>query len=50
MKDDVQPTTLSGNVFRDVGFSPEESAHLLVRADLLIQTAEDTGIPGSETG
>ena len=27
----------SGNVFRDLGFSKEESEHLLVRADLLIQ-------------
>lgn len=25
------------NVFRDVGFSREESAHLVIRADLLIQ-------------
>jgi predicted XRE-type DNA-binding protein len=27
----------TGNVFRDLGFSKEESEHLLVRADLLIQ-------------
>jgi predicted XRE-type DNA-binding protein len=27
----------SGNVFRDLGFSPEESEHLLIRADLMIQ-------------
>jgi predicted XRE-type DNA-binding protein len=27
----------SGNVFRDLGFPPEEAEHLLVRADLLIQ-------------
>jgi predicted XRE-type DNA-binding protein len=27
----------SGNVFRDVGFSREESEHLSIRADLLIQ-------------
>jgi predicted XRE-type DNA-binding protein len=31
----VTPST--GNVFRDIGFSKEESARLLVRADLLIQ-------------
>jgi predicted XRE-type DNA-binding protein len=31
----VTPST--GNVFRDLGFSNEESEHLLVRADLLIQ-------------
>jgi len=30
-------TASSGNVFRDLGFSREEAAHLLVRADLLIQ-------------
>ncbi|MFN2399316.1 MAG: helix-turn-helix domain-containing protein [Gemmatimonadaceae bacterium] len=27
----------SGNVFRDVGFPPEEAAHLLIRADLMIE-------------
>ena len=31
----VTPST--GNVFRDLGFSAEESAHLLVRSDLMIQ-------------
>jgi predicted XRE-type DNA-binding protein len=31
----VTPST--GNVFRDLGFSKEESKHLLIRADLLIQ-------------
>ncbi len=31
----VTPST--GNVFRDLGFSPEESEHLLVRADVLLQ-------------
>jgi predicted XRE-type DNA-binding protein len=30
-------TTSSGDIFRDLGFSREEAAHLLVRADLLIQ-------------
>jgi predicted XRE-type DNA-binding protein len=29
-------TPSSGNVFRDLGFSAEESEHLLIRADLLI--------------
>lgn len=32
----VRVTPSTGNVFRDLGFSNEESAHLLVRADLLI--------------
>ena len=27
----------SGNVFKDAGFPPEEAAHLLIRADLMIQ-------------
>src|SRR2546426_8410807 len=35
MKLKVTPST--GNVFRDLGFSREEAAHLLVRADLMIQ-------------
>ena len=26
----------SGNVFQDVGFPPEEAAHLLIRSDLMI--------------
>jgi predicted XRE-type DNA-binding protein len=33
----VRVTPSTGNVFRDLGFSDEESEHLLVRADLLIQ-------------
>jgi predicted XRE-type DNA-binding protein len=33
-------TASSGNVFRDLGFSREEAAHLLVRADLLIQVQQ----------
>jgi predicted XRE-type DNA-binding protein len=36
-KSDVQITPPTGNVFRDLGFSPEEAQHLLIRADLLIQ-------------
>jgi predicted XRE-type DNA-binding protein len=27
----------SGNVFRDLSFGPEQAAHLLIRADLMIQ-------------
>lgn len=33
----VKMTPSSGNVFRDLGFPPEEAEHLLVRADLMIQ-------------
>lgn len=36
-KNAVKVTPSTGNVFRDLGFSREESEHLLVRADLLIQ-------------
>lgn len=36
-KNDVRVTPSTGNVFRDLGFSKEESEHLLVRADLMIQ-------------
>jgi predicted XRE-type DNA-binding protein len=32
----VRVTPSTGNVFRDLGFTREESEHLLVRADLLI--------------
>ena len=30
-------TRSSGNVFRDLGFPPEEAEHLKVRSDLMIQ-------------
>jgi predicted XRE-type DNA-binding protein len=33
----IRVTPSTGNIFRDLGFSKEESEHLLVRADLLIQ-------------
>jgi predicted XRE-type DNA-binding protein len=36
-KSAVRVTPSTGSVFRDLGFSKEESEHLLVRADLLIQ-------------
>src|SRR5262249_12350386 len=36
-KNALRVTPSTGNVFRDLGFSNEESEHLLVRADLLIQ-------------
>jgi len=39
-KSTVRVTPSTGNVFRDLGFSTEESEHLLVRADLLIPGAE----------
>jgi predicted XRE-type DNA-binding protein len=29
-------TPSSGNVFRDLGYSPEEAEHLLIRSDLMI--------------
>ena len=36
-KNSLKVTPSTGNVFRDLGFSAEEAAHLLIRADLLIQ-------------
>ena len=36
-KSKLRVTPSTGHVFRDLGFSAEESAHLLVRADLLLQ-------------
>lgn len=36
-KSSLKVTPSTGNVFRDLGFSAEEAAHLLIRADLLIQ-------------
>ena len=36
-KSAVRVTPSTGNIFRDLGFFKEESVHLLVRADLLIQ-------------
>ena len=32
-----RPARSTGNVFRDLGFDAEQSEHLLVRADLMIQ-------------
>jgi predicted XRE-type DNA-binding protein len=36
-RNSLKVTPSSGNVFRDLGLSAEESEHLLIRADLLIQ-------------
>ena len=36
----------SGNVFTDLGFPKEEAAHLLIRADLMIQLKELIGERG----
>ena len=33
----LKVTRSSGNVFRDLGFPPEEAEHLKIRADLMIQ-------------
>lgn len=35
-KNSLKVTPSSGNVFRDLGFTAEDSEHLLVRADLLL--------------
>ena len=34
--EDARVTRSSGNVFIDVGFPPEQAAHLLIRSDLMI--------------
>jgi predicted XRE-type DNA-binding protein len=36
-KGKLKVTRSSGNVFRDVGFSPEEAEHLLIRSDLMVK-------------
>lgn len=36
-KDRSKRIRSSGNVFRDLGFPPEEAEHLLIRSDLMIQ-------------
>ena len=33
----LKVTRSSGNVFRDLGFAPQEAEHLLVRSDLMIK-------------
>jgi predicted XRE-type DNA-binding protein len=45
-KSAVRVTPSTGNVFRDLGFSKEESEHLLVRADLLIQVQRAIALSG----
>jgi len=36
-KNRLKVTPSTGNVFRDLGFPPEEAEHLLIRADLMIE-------------
>ncbi len=36
-KNRVKVTPSTGNVFRNLGFPPEEAEHLLIRADLMIE-------------
>ena len=45
-KDKLKVTPSTGNVFRDLGFSAEESQHLLVRADLLLQLQKALTVRG----
>jgi predicted XRE-type DNA-binding protein len=45
-KSAVRVTPSTGNVFRDLGFSTVEAAHLLVRADLLIQVQKAIAAKG----
>jgi predicted XRE-type DNA-binding protein len=39
-------TRSSGNVFRDLGFPPDKTEHLLVRADLMIRLEKELGSRG----
>ena len=39
-------TRSSRNVFRDLGFPPDEAEHLLVRADLMIRLEKELGSRG----
>lgn len=48
----LKVTRSSGNVFRDLGFPPEEAQHLKIRSDLLIQLQKliaSRGLTQSET-
>ncbi len=48
----LKVTRSSGNVFRDLGFPPEEAQHLKIRSDLLIQLQKliaSRGLKQSET-
>ncbi len=36
-KNSAKSTRRASNVFRDLGFSPEKSEHLLVRAELMVE-------------
>ena len=49
-KSAVRVTPSTGNVFRDLGFSKEESEHLLVRADLLIQVQKADRVKRAHAG
>src|SRR5215216_6389693 len=42
-KSTISVTSSTGNVFRDLGFTKQESEHLLIRADLLIQVQKAIG-------
>jgi predicted XRE-type DNA-binding protein len=39
-------TRSSGNVFRDLGFPPDNAEHLLVRTDLMIRIEKEIGSRG----
>lgn len=48
----LKVTRSSGNVFRDLGFPPEEAQHLKIRSDLLMQLQKliaSRGLNQSET-
>lgn len=46
----MKVTRSRGNVFRDIGFPPDEAAHLRVRSDLLIQLQKAITFRGLKQG
>jgi predicted XRE-type DNA-binding protein len=42
----LRMTKSTGNVFRDLGFAPEEAEHLKVRSDLMISLQKAVGARG----
>ena len=46
----VKLTRSSGNVFRDLGFSPEEAEHLRVRSDLMLNLQKAVAARGLKQG
>ncbi|MBI3455010.1 MAG: XRE family transcriptional regulator [Candidatus Rokubacteria bacterium] len=46
----VKLTRSTGNVFRDLGFSPDEAAHLKLRSDLMLNLQKAIAARGMKQG